>query len=313
MIFQATPALSVEQARAKATYMQPGRASRTAEIVCIARAVADGLVSGRSSPADKSSVARFSDPTALALLPEDAQALVEVIRADNPPKRLRARVQRAQHVRRSKMMVARTVAIDDAIRDAASPQLVILGAGLDGRAWRMPELRDVVVFEVDHPDSQRDKRARAGALALAAKDVRFVAVDFERDSLDEALAKAGHDTARATTWVWEGVVMYLEPKDVEATLAVIERRSAPRSRLIVAYHSPALVLHLIGWFVRRLGEPLRSSFTPDAMRSLLSKHGFGVVRDDGLPAIGLALSDDIARATKVMKHMRIVTADRSPR
>jgi O-methyltransferase involved in polyketide biosynthesis len=38
------------------------------------------------------------------------------------------------------MMVARTVAIDGAIRTAVSSQVVILGAGLDGRAWRMPEL-----------------------------------------------------------------------------------------------------------------------------------------------------------------------------
>jgi methyltransferase (TIGR00027 family) len=268
----------------------------------VARAVANG----------NTDVARFSDPTARELLPDDARAIVDAVRSKTPARGLRARMRREHHLRRSKMMVARTVAIDDAIRESASPQLVILGAGLDGRAWRMPELRDVVVFEVDHPDSQRDKRARAGALALAARDVRFIPVDFERDSLDDALAKAGHNASRATTWVWEGVVMYLAPKDVEATLAVIERRSAPNSRLIVAYHSPAFVLHLVGWFVRRLGEPLRSAFTADAMRDLLAKHGFGVVRDAGIPAIGLALSDDVARATKVMKHMRIVTADRPP-
>ena len=57
-------------------------------------------------------------------------------------------------------MTVRSLAIDDAIAAAKNPQLVIQGAGLDGRAFRMPELRDKVVFEVDHPDSQRDKRAR---------------------------------------------------------------------------------------------------------------------------------------------------------
>ena len=84
----------------------------------------------------------------------------------------------------SKMMVARTVAIDEAVRDAASPQVVILGAGLDGRAWRMSELADVTVFEVDHPDSQREKRARAAPLKQAARDVRFVPVDFTRDRFE---------------------------------------------------------------------------------------------------------------------------------
>ena len=115
------------------------------------------------------------------------------------------------------MMVSRTVAIDEAVRAAASPQVVILGAGLDGRAWRMQELRDVTVFEVDHPDSQRVKRARVSALQQVARDVRFVPVDFTRDRLDDALAAAGHDATRPTTWIWEGVVMYLELADIEAT------------------------------------------------------------------------------------------------
>jgi methyltransferase (TIGR00027 family) len=279
--------------------MKEGRASRTAEIVCMARAVAHGA----------SSVARFSDPTALALLPGDARSMVEVLRSD-APKGLRARFARLHHLRRSKMMVARTVAIDDAVREVPSRQVVILGAGLDGRAWRMHELRDAVVFEIDHPDSQRDKRARVGALTQAAREVRFVAVDFQKDALADALREAGHDATRPTTWIWEGVVMYLTPREVEATLVTIEQRSAPGSRLIVAYHSPALVSKVVGVFLRSIGEPFRSAFTAGAMRDLLATHGFAVARDSDLHAIGLTLSDDIARATKVLRHMHIVVADR---
>jgi methyltransferase (TIGR00027 family) len=280
--------------------MKPGRASRTAVLVCMGRAAAHG-----ATP-----VARFADPTALALLPDDARARVERFRAGTAPKGVRARLAWAYLRHQSKMMVVRTIAIDDAVRAAASPQLVILGAGLDGRAWRMPELRDAVVFEVDHPDSQRDKRGRVAALTQAARDVRFVPVDFARDDLDHALASAGHDPARATTWLWEGVVMYLTPADVDATLAAIERRSASGSRLIVAYHSPALILRLVGPILHRIGEPLLSAFTADAMRALLAKHGFGVVEDEDLPTIGATLSADLARATRVVKHQRIATADR---
>ena len=214
--------------------------------------------------------------------------------------------------RRAKMMVARTVAIDEAVRAAASPQVVILGAGLDGRAWRMPELRDVTVFEVDHPDSQREKQARAAALQRIAREVRFVPVDFARDRLDDALAAAGHDPARPTTWVWEGVVMYLERADIEATLAVIQRRSAPGSQLVVMYVGRSLLLPLIAFIVRRLGEPLRSLFTPDQMRALLARYGFAVARDEGLPAIAARLSDDLARDTRIMKHMRVATAAFTP-
>jgi methyltransferase (TIGR00027 family) len=279
--------------------MKPGQGSKTAVLVCMGRAIAHGRTA-----------ARFADPTALALLPDDARARVERIRAGTAPVSLRARLEHAYLGRQSQMMVARTVAIDDAVREAASPQLVILGAGLDGRAWRMPELCDVVVFEVDHPDSQRDKRARVGALPEGARDVRFIPVDFSRDSLDEALAKAGHDPARKTTWIWEGVVMYLTQADVEATLAVIARRSAAGSRLVIAYHSPALVLRVLGLLVRRVGEPLKSAFTAEEMRALLHRYGFEVVRDEDVHRIGTTLSEETGRATRPIRHLRIVTADR---
>src|SRR5207245_167359 len=135
---------------------------------------------------------------------------------------------------RAQMMAVRTVAIDEEVRAAAAPQVVILGAGFDGRAWRMPELAGTVVFEVDHPDTQRDKVARAAALPRLAREIRFVPVDFTRESLEEKLAAAGHDPARPTTWLWEGVVMYLTRPEIQATLAVVARRSTPGSRLVIA-------------------------------------------------------------------------------
>lgn len=261
-------------------------------------------------------VAKFSDPTAFELLSVEERARVERVQSGARPRNVRDWLGLAHLRRLSHMMVARTVEIDDAIRAAGSPQLVVLGAGLDGRAWRMPELRDTIVFEVDHPDSQRDKRARVGSLEQRAREVRFVALDFARGRLDDGLASAGHNPTRPTTWVWEGVVMYLAPPDIEATLSVVDTRSAPSSRLIVAYHSPALVLKLVGLAVRRLGEPLRSAFTADEMRALLARYHFSVVRDEGLSAIGARLassarSTPVARATRPIKHLRIATADRT--
>lgn len=281
--------------------MKTGQESQTAVWVCMARAMAH----------DRTPVTRFSDPTALVLLPEDARAQVEKARSKDPPASLGERMTREVLAGRTGMMVARTVEIDDAIRAAPCPQVVILGAGLDGRAWRMPELHDSVVFEVDHPDSQRRKRERAGALIRAAREIRFVPVDFTRDRLDHALAGAGHDVASPTIWVWEGVVMYLSPADVEATLVVIDRRSAPASRLIVAYTRPTVMTHLIRPFVRRVGEPFRSSFKPGALRALLARYGFTVARDENVPTIAQALSPDLARATRMIRHLRIATADRA--
>jgi len=280
--------------------VKPGQESLTAIMVCAARAAAHG----------RTGVGAFADPTALALLPEDVRESVERFRSGAAATSLRERIRHAMLAKRSQMMVARTVAIDDAIRAAASPQVVILGAGLDGRAWRMSELVDVTVFEVDHPDSQRKKQERAASLKQAARDVRFVPVDFTRDRLEDALASAGHDPARQTTWVWEGVVMYLERADIEATLRVLQAHSTLGSRLVVVYHSPSLIRHLAGFFLRRLGEPCRSAFTAEEMLTLLAGFAFAVVQDEDLARIATRMSAEFSDMKRIMKSMRIVTAER---
>jgi hypothetical protein len=69
-------------------------------------------------------------------------------------------------------------------------------------------------------------------------------------------------------------------------------------------------MRLVGLVVRRLGEPFRSAFTPEAMSALLGRHGFSVVRDQGMPQIGASMPPAIASATRLMKHLRVVIADR---
>jgi methyltransferase (TIGR00027 family) len=182
----------------------------------------------------------------------------------------------------------RTRAIDAVVRDAVEAgirQLVVLGAGLDARAWRMPELADALVFEVDHPSTQAYKRARIEASRPRAREVRFVAIDFERDDLGDVLASAGHDDAAPTLWLWEGVTPYLGIDAMRATLACLVRRSAPDSRLAVTYatpeassRGPALVrVALVGF--RAIGEPLRGLIRPAAMRAELERAGLRVVDD----------------------------------
>ena len=281
--------------------MREGQASQTAVMVCMARAVAH----------IETTVPGFSDPTAIVLLAPADRARVERFRTGPPPATIRERLADKFLERRSQMMAVRTVAIDAAVHEAAAPQVVILGAGFDGRAWRMPELSEAIVFEVDHPDTQREKVARAASLARVAREVRFVPVDFTKDRLDDKLAAAGHDPRQPTCWIWEGVVMYLTRAEVEATLEIIARRSAPRSRLIIAYAAPAVILPLVRLFVRRVGEPFRSVHTEAEMSALLATREFAVTRDDGLPALARRLSERAWKATRGLGHIRIVVAERA--
>lgn len=115
--------------------MDVNRASRTAVLVCQGRAVADGRIAE----------GRFADPTAMALLRDGERIPVRSVREGVPPKGWTARLEFEMVRAAGDVIVPRTVAIDDAVKDRLARQMVIVGAGLDGRAWRMPELAGVQV------------------------------------------------------------------------------------------------------------------------------------------------------------------------
>jgi len=260
-----------------------GEASRTAVLVC----------QGRAAAHDRIAVGRFSDPVAMSLLRGEERTVVEQVRRDAPPKRWRDRMN-YEFVRGcAALMAPRTIAIDDAVGEHPAEQLVILGAGLDARAWRMDELSATIVFELDHPASQADKRNRLGDRAPKARQVRFVATNFAEQAIGEGLAQAEHRHEVPTTWVWEGVVPYLTDAQVEASLAAVAARSARASRLVVNYQAPSVkagVGRLIGRAMIKLarspdpwsGEPHRSHWTPDRLSALLDRHGFTTLGDRDL-------------------------------
>ncbi|MEU0153487.1 class I SAM-dependent methyltransferase [Micromonospora fulviviridis] len=284
------------------------RASRTAVLVCQGRAAADALIAPD----------RFADPTALPLLRPDEREVVQWVRDGVPPRNWQQRIDYETVRAAAELMAPRTIAIDDAIRARPCPQLVILGAGLDGRAWRMPELAGVAVFEVDQPATQQDKRERAGG--LSGTPPRFVPVDFGRDRLAGTLPAHGHRADLATTWIWEGVVPYLTRAEVAATVAEVATCSAPGSRLVVNFQSPATSTRLGRVLARLLtastgrssvwaNEPWRSTWTSAAMAALLTRHGYTVTRDENLLDTARALALPVRRGTS-LRHSRVMVADR---
>lgn len=270
-------------------------ASSTAVLVCQGRAAADG----------RYAAGRFSDPIARALLDPVDLVVVDHVRAGRVPTEAADRM-RFEMVRRTGLtMVPRTVSIDEAIRDHAAGQVVILGAGLDSRAWRMPELAAAAVYEVDHPASQQDKVRRLGGIAPTAGRVVQVTVDLARERLGPLLADAGFDRQTVTTWVWEGVVPYLTADEVRHTVAQVAELSAAGSRLVVNYQTkslPATVMRTVIRLVLRVSrqpdplaaEPWHSLWRPDSMRGMLSDHGFDVAWDADLLTLseGLALPSE---------------------
>lgn len=258
--------------------MQSDRPSFTATVVSFAR----GLASAEPGASSR-------DPLAGTLLPPPFAQALRALAGRGRAAALARPVVRSAMLGLVEHLELRTAMIDDALRAgvaAGCRQLVILGAGLDSRAFRLRELAGCTVFEIDHPATQAYKRSRIARDLAVARELRFVAVDFEREELGAELAEAGHDATVPTFWIWEGVVPYLNPAAIDATLAVIAGRSAPGSRLAVSYGTPGVAIGpglrsrpLARLAMRAIREPLLGLLTPAQLAERLRAAGFTVTAD----------------------------------
>ena len=120
----------------------------------------------------------------------------------------------------------RTRVLDDLVLAcvrAGARQVVLLGAGLDTRAFRLDLPAGTVVYELDRPDVLAFKRAVLDG--LGAKPVatsRWIAMDL-REDWASALLAAGFSPAEETVWLAEGLLLYLPATAERALMAAIDR------------------------------------------------------------------------------------------
>jgi methyltransferase (TIGR00027 family) len=136
-------------------------------------------------------------------------------------------------------LAARCRYMDDYLQeclDAGIGQLVILGAGLDSRAYRFAQLKGrVKVFEVDHPATQQMKVEKVKKILGQLPDfVTYVPIDFNVETLQKLLA-FGYSPRLKALFIWEGVVCYLTAEAVDQTLEWVLNNSGPGSSIIFDY------------------------------------------------------------------------------
>ncbi|KUH67357.1 SAM-dependent methyltransferase [Mycolicibacterium novocastrense] len=110
-------------------------------------------------------------------------------------------------------------------------QVVILAAGLDARAWRLPWIGGTVVYEIDQPrvlafkvDTMRRHEVRPTA--------RYIPVPIDlREDWPRALRDAGFDASEPTAWAAEGLLPYLPASGQDLLFERIHRLSARGSRV----------------------------------------------------------------------------------
>jgi methyltransferase (TIGR00027 family) len=140
-------------------------------------------------------------------------------------------------------------------------QFVILGAGFDTRAFRLPEDVRARSFEVDAPQTQAIKREMLEKAGIDSAGVTFVTADFEKEDWLARLVDAGFDPGTPALFLFEGVMMYLDKEAVEDTLRKI---ASTAKGSVVAFDyitTEPLESHALYWryartMTRAAGEPL---------------------------------------------------------
>ena len=160
---------------------------------------------------------------------------------------------------------------EDRLEAGGFSQYVLLGAGMDSFAWRRPDLlREMTMFEVDHPSTQAWKRERATAMCLPENERHvFVPVNFETEDLRDVLDRAGFDWGKPTLFSWLGVVMYLTRDAIAATLRTLSG-AGPGSGIVMTYvPTPEFLdeetlgfLKIMEPLLAQMGEPFQEGFDP---------------------------------------------------
>lgn len=163
---------------------------------------------------------------------------------------------------------------------AGARQFVIVAAGMDARAYRLPWHADARVFELDQPGMIENK-ARALAGATPRCDRRAIAVDLAGD-WSSALEAQGFSRKQPTTWLVEGILQYLEAPIVESIFAKIDALSATGSTLLYDVVGASLLrapqLGAILSYMRELGAPW--VFGTDDPASLVAARGWTAAATD---------------------------------
>lgn len=135
------------------------------------------------------------------------------------------------------ILAVRTLWFDSKIEAAlnsfggGAAQIVLLGAGMDTRAYRLSCLKESNIFEVDFPEVLQTKttilQAAAGSTTenqhplLTAKSLNRVPADISENDWLQKLQKVGFELKKNTVWVLEGILYYLTQSDAVEVLKII--------------------------------------------------------------------------------------------
>lgn len=218
-------------------------------------------------------------------------------------------------------ILLRTRYIDDTLATKLNDgldQVVVLGAGFDTRAYRLPGVEKTRVFEVDLPGTMDLKSKRLEKVLGGVPDhLTLVGIDFDHDNLRDVLIHAGYQMDKRTFFIWEGVTQYLGAEAVRDTLAFVADFSGERSGIVFTYIRKGLFegQDTPDWFqgfldfAARVGSPVGFGLDPGGLGDYLAGLGLFLVSDVGAGEYKQWYLDPIGRELSIFDIERAAYAE----
>lgn len=205
----------------------------------------------------------FDDPLADTLAGQDGVDLMTRMEADLPE---------------NPALPIRTRFFDDALVrvlvDRKISQVVALAAGMDARAFRLDLPK---VFEIDNPGLLEVKEARLVAVGARPRCERIALAADLTGAWVDVLVRAGFDNNSPSVFLAEGLLGYLEEREVHQLLDDVNTLAAPGSYFLadVSGRSALDSPFAAAWYERCAGNGIPNArFGTDDPEDLFDAHGW---------------------------------------
>ena len=212
--------------------------------------------------------------------------------------------------------ICRTKYIDDKMEENMNDidQILILGSGMDTRAYRINGLSTKKIFEIDLEHIQMFKKEKIKKFfGNIPENVTFIAIDFNKDDLYELLRKNNFDFTKKSFLIWEGVTQYLEREAVEKVFEFTSKLISD-SILVFTYilekviNKKSNIPGANNWVesFSKNGISLEFGINPENIEKIMGKYRLKVLEDVGTDYYKKTYLEPVGRVLEVSEIERTV-------
>ena len=208
--------------------------------------------------------------------------------------------------------ICRTKFIDDKTLEVLKDveQILILGAGLDTRAFRLKGIEDKIIYEIDLPGVQKNKKKKlVKYLGALPTNVQYIPIDFNSEKTENVLKNTSFDFNRPTLVILEAVIQYITEEAVREVFGFIAKLNK-NSYLLFTYILSDVIegkteeaKRLLKWSEKKK-FPFIFGINPAELPSFLQAYNLEIIEDVGTEFYQKNYLDPIRREIKIFDWER---------